>query len=118
MNLFSRIATAIPIALVLGGFGAGAQAIISNVGAGYVDNLEDITCLDAGTLIESPSGQKALDCSCSGDAYWGDEDVIPLTGYAKSTFNATVKRVKCRSQSGVTCDCHALTTSPIAGFGD
>ena len=74
------------------------------VGPGYVDNIVDQTCLDAGTLVQPPAAAVAVEAECSANAYFGHESAVPLTGIAASSFAARTGSIRCRSQSAVTCD--------------
>ena len=84
------------------------------LGPGYVDNVEDIACSDAGTLISSPSAI-SWDCECTAAVNWGSEPVIPLTGRSETNFNVNARSFSCRSQANAVCDCWALTSSPPTG---
>lgn len=85
----------------------------SDVSEGFVDNIEDVKCADAGTEIEAACNMKSLSCSCGADVLFGHNDVIPLTGRATDTFDALTRPgIKCRSQANTLCDCWALCSGP------
>lgn len=78
------------------------------LGPGYIENVEDITCADAGTAITPNCAGLSLSCECSAAALFGNDSVIPLTGRAETNFDGNVRSISCRSQSNVTCDCWSL----------
>ena len=93
------------------GMGPGYTADLGPLGSpGYITNIIDVTCLDAGTTITA-NGAVAIDCTCSAATWFGNEAAVPLTGKSSTTFNSQVNSVTCRSQASTTCDCWALTIS-------
>lgn len=99
-------------ALAAGGVAVTAAGVgMLSVGPGYVANMEDISCSDAGTLIQATCGQQSLSCECSAATLFGSDSVVPLTGRAETNFDANVRKATCRSQANTTCDCWALCSS-------
>ena len=93
------------------GAGPGYTADLGPMGSpGYITNIIDVMCLDAGTTITA-NGAVAIDCTCSAATLFGNEAVVPLTGKSSTTFNAQTNSVTCRSQASTVCDCWALTIS-------
>lgn len=90
-----------------------AQMEAMGMGPAYLENIEDVTCLDAGTEFTTSGGQiLSISCECSAATLFGHETVIPLTGRAETNFDGNVRSgFKCRSQAATTCDCWALVTS-------
>ena len=109
-NAIKSILVALGLVAGVAGGGATVNAIMA-VGPGYVENIEDITCADAGTLIQAGCNQQSLSCECSAATLFGGDSVVPLTGRAETNFDANVRKVTCRSQSNTTCDCWALCAS-------
>lgn len=80
------------------------------IGPGFIDNLEDQDCPDAGALIQSEGSALSISCECDQDTLFGHETVLPLTGRAETNFDGNVRSIRCRSQSNSVCDCWALVT--------
>lgn len=92
-------------------YSAEQQAGTLGIGPGYIDNLEDVSCPDAGAEIKSNNNGMSLSCECSGATNFGSETVVPITGRAETNFDGNVRSINCRSQSNSVCDCWALTAS-------
>lgn len=97
------------LALALVG-GCDDETMQALVGPAYVDNVVDQKCSDAGTLVQPPAAAVAVEAECSGNAYFGHEAAVPLTGIAASSFSARAPSVRCRSQSNVICDFRFLVS--------
>lgn len=83
-----------------------------SVGPGYVENIANLSCPDAGAEIATQCMIESLSCECDQATLFGHDSVIPTTGRAETNFDGNVRRgIKCRSQTNSVCDCWALCSN-------